>query len=201
VPEEDQSKIKRHYSFSEIAARMAESNWGEDDVVFEEVAGSLTCDAAGAAMLEFLRLARVVIAALARTTELQPTGYEEDTLTAGIEYAKRFPGVKIGDFLYCCEGIDDGIVRMIVIHVDDEERAVVVCAGVAPECGRIHITWASNWYFASEAEALLRAVRTEMDYHESRMQRIRLAINAAENGGDLSSFREGAIADDDDNDD
>lgn len=104
---------------------------------------------------------------------------------------KRFPGRKVGDYLWHGDLTDAGIGRSIIVAMDKHHHALVVAIFDETWKDEFRIPiggWACDWYHESAAEAVTASAVDDINYHRPRLDHAQAALDAAQSGGDLTKF-------------
>lgn len=142
---------------------------------------------------QLLRLAKVVVRHWAKIEDAISEGGTRLALRPG--NAKRFPDAKVGDILYSCEDLEEGVRKDAIVRLEDGGFVRTVPA--EPDSTESFMSWGLDRQFASEAEALEAEARRDIDYHNPRLQRALRVLSAVQSGKDLAPFRQGIDPDDD----
>lgn len=194
-----------HVSFAKAVREMANS-WGIDckdksekesiEAVFAKMDKAAPVDLATGALLEIVHR----INQFAEVFPSQKSSRSEKEPLIKPSNAKQFPGAKVGDVLYCCTDLEEGIGKDVVISVDAEDCVVVAYEIPADRLeafsSRHWIYYATESYFATEAEALAHQAREDLAWHKPRYELAKRALKCAESGADLSEFRDGVEIED-----
>ena len=109
--------------------------------------------------------------------------------------AKKFPGAKIGDFLYSIGNcLMAGVARDIVVGILPDDFVLV--AEVFKKNEQLDrrqsvVRYGCNFHYASLAECLKSTAEDDINYHQPRLDYAKKVLRAVREGDDLTQFIEG----------
>lgn len=179
------AKEKKHVSHVEAARHMAVYGWGNHFESVEEAVKKL--DVPAGALLALLRRVEQVCSALGRDDK----PHEYDSYYKEIEVNKdaaTFPDAVLGQLLYCCDELEDGVSTVVVVGKNAAGNVLVIDSdptqGVRPR-------WATGDYFVTVAGALKNRADEDVIYHRPKLELATRVLAAVESGADLTEFEEG----------
>jgi hypothetical protein len=192
-----------HRSYVKTIREMASGNWGQSFDTAEKAINHLTSQGVhvgDAALLEIVRKLEMICSALARDERNldREKAYNENKTIP--KWAKKIPGVSVGDFLYACDELAGGVLRSVVTYVQEDFVRVVE---LYPHFWE-HVNaeaWADCDYHKTAADALKDKAQKDVQYHQPHLEYARSALKAIDDGADLTPFLDGKKKDDDDDDD
>ncbi len=195
------AKEKTHMKFVETVRRMATADWGNSFENEEKAVADLSSKGIGveaASLLEIVRKMEIVAHALAADERSAQRKQEWEECRKIPSNAKKFCGKNVGDFLYSCHELDDGVAKCAIAYVEGEYVRVAFLEGIFYRSGHYQ-GWATESYFESSAEALKFAALKDVEYHEPLLAYAKKVLAAIDANDDLSEFENGKEDDADEN--
>src|SRR5262245_2687437 len=172
----------RHYDLARLARARATENWGyEENSKHAAVKGMSPEQVVQGGILELVRRLNQAIRAWAADADLQ----EHDEADAIPKWAAPLPWAKVGDVLYSCGDLSEGIGAYVVLHKDD--KGILRLARVLDDYpgGRVYLHWSQEDYHPTRALAAAAGARSDMRYSVPRTRRAQQVLEAIERGEDF----------------
>jgi hypothetical protein len=202
-------KPMKHYPKVEVVRSVAAKGYGAS-FPSEEAAEKALIDnptnLTASALLEIVRRLNQVASAFARDEEAFKNKLWNEKYDERPEYAIPFPGAKIGDILYSCEDLEDGVGRDVVVEVCKGDYVLTVSAdlGDTTDAGlqvRRPVSWGSKYNNRTRELALKYAAEHDIEYHGKRHKLALRVVEAIHKGEDLTEFIAGVDVDEDEGED
>ncbi len=182
-----------HIGYADVVARMVEEDWGQKFKSKEDAARHMIAspEKIGAfATVELLRRLNRVARAIGSCDRNR----DEDVLEIPDD-AAVFPAKKIGEFLYTCDGIEEGVRTHVIVCKDDAGHCLIVTIGdfdkFLKHSGWRSLSFAYSDAYATIEEAIQAQARHSEQYYEKRAAAAKAALQAIANGDCLDRFVEG----------
>lgn len=95
------------------------------------------------------------------------------------DIAKSFPGIKVGDNLYSCRNLQEGVETFVVVAVDNEGFVRVINF---QKYGLVLLNWGENFHYRTPEESLKCCAEREIKLHKPCLDRAEYVLKEIKNG-------------------
>lgn len=179
-----------HVSFTDIVNRIAESAWGRDFKSSDDPSKELCNDLprlTAFALVELLKRLNAIAAAAGESSNRRRENPPEKVP----DYAKAFPDKEVGDSLFSGD-LDDGFAEYLIVAKDESHLCLIVlCGNDVRMKYPPPVHFACNWHYTTLKEAMIECARSDLSYHQKKVDFAKNVLHAIETDGDLRQFWNG----------
>lgn len=166
-------KVHSHF---EIAREQAMGGWGKKaESLAAAVQSSGTVDPAAQALFEIVRRINQAIEAWAKDSS---AGKPHQPSTKRPANAVTFADVQIGDSLYYCGDLEEGVCRYIVFAKDAEGYVQLIAAHSESEKSTPQVVWGHDDNFRTEKEAVEFLAKKDWKFFEKGFRKCNAVLAA-----------------------